>query len=44
VAHTESGDHRGRAEGVDPEGALLFRLDSGEALRLLAGDVHLRQV
>ncbi len=44
VAHTESGDHRGRAEGVDPEGALLFRLDSGEALRLMAGDVHLRQI
>lgn len=44
VVRTESGDHRGRAEGVDPEGALIFRLDSGETLRLLAGDAHLRPV
>ncbi|MBF8285658.1 MAG: Biotin--[acetyl-CoA-carboxylase] ligase [Anaerolineales bacterium] len=44
LAHTESGAHRGRAEGVDADGALIFRLDSGEALRLTAGDVRLRPI
>jgi BirA family transcriptional regulator, biotin operon repressor / biotin---[acetyl-CoA-carboxylase] ligase len=43
-AHTESGDHQGRAESVDADGALIFRLESGEALRLLAGDVRLRPI
>ncbi len=44
TVRTEHGDHSGRAQGVDPDGALLFRLDSGETLRLLAGDAHLRPV
>lgn len=44
VARTESGDQRGRMEGVDPDGALIFRRDSGETLRLTAGDAHLRLI
>lgn len=36
------GQWQGRAEGVDAEGALLVRLDTGEVRRVLAGDVHLR--
>jgi BirA family biotin operon repressor/biotin-[acetyl-CoA-carboxylase] ligase len=42
IVRTTDGDYAGRAEGVDPDGALLFRLESGESLRLLAGDVRLR--
>lgn len=32
----------GRCEEVLPDGALLFRLDSGETRRVLAGNLHLR--
>jgi BirA family biotin operon repressor/biotin-[acetyl-CoA-carboxylase] ligase len=39
---TETGTFTGRAEDVDPDGALVFRADSGEVRRVLAGDVHLR--
>ncbi len=39
---TPEGEWPGRAEGVDAEGALLVRLESGETRRVLAGDVHLR--
>lgn len=42
VAHTPGGDLYGRAEGADPDGALRVRLESGEAVRVLAGDVRLR--
>lgn len=34
----------GMAEGVDDDGALRIRLDSGEVRRAVAGDVHLRPV
>lgn len=44
LAHTQSGDRRGRAEGVDADGALIFRLDSGETLRLMAGEVRFRPI
>jgi BirA family biotin operon repressor/biotin-[acetyl-CoA-carboxylase] ligase len=45
LVRTEAGEHRGRVAGVDPEGALLFQLDSGATLRLPAGDVlRLRRV
>jgi BirA family biotin operon repressor/biotin-[acetyl-CoA-carboxylase] ligase len=40
VVRSTAGEHRGRAVGVDPEGALLLQLETGETLRLLAGDVH----
>jgi BirA family biotin operon repressor/biotin-[acetyl-CoA-carboxylase] ligase len=39
---TPEGEWPGRAEGVEADGALLVRLDSGETQRVLAGDVHLR--
>ncbi|MGH2523608.1 MAG: biotin--[acetyl-CoA-carboxylase] ligase, partial [Anaerolineales bacterium] len=42
VLHTESGAHAGRAEDVDSAGALIVRLESGEMLRVLAGEVRLR--
>jgi BirA family transcriptional regulator, biotin operon repressor / biotin---[acetyl-CoA-carboxylase] ligase len=32
----------GVAQGIDPQGALVVILDSGEKKRFLAGDVHLR--
>lgn len=32
----------GIAQGIDPQGALLVLLDSGEKKRFLTGDVHLR--
>jgi BirA family transcriptional regulator, biotin operon repressor / biotin---[acetyl-CoA-carboxylase] ligase len=32
----------GIAQGIDPQGALMVILDSGEKKRFLAGDVHLR--
>ena len=44
LVRTASGEHRGRAENVIPDGTLILRLDSGESLRLFAGDVHLRPV
>jgi BirA family biotin operon repressor/biotin-[acetyl-CoA-carboxylase] ligase len=37
------GDVVGRAEGVAADGALIIRLPSGEARRVLAGDVRLRK-
>jgi BirA family biotin operon repressor/biotin-[acetyl-CoA-carboxylase] ligase len=43
VASTAGGEVAGQAEGVAPDGALILRLPSGETLRLLAGDVRLRQ-
>jgi BirA family biotin operon repressor/biotin-[acetyl-CoA-carboxylase] ligase len=44
VVRTESGECRGRAENVTPEGALIVRLDSGETRTLFAGEVSLRPV
>jgi BirA family transcriptional regulator, biotin operon repressor / biotin---[acetyl-CoA-carboxylase] ligase len=44
VAHTPGGDTVGRAESVDLDGALVLRLDNGERVRVLAGDVRLRQM
>jgi len=43
VAHTPGGDYAGQAESTDPDGALVIRLDSGEQVRVRAGDVRLRQ-
>lgn len=43
VATTPDGEVSGQAEAVDAEGALVIRLSTGAALRLLAGDVRLRQ-
>jgi BirA family biotin operon repressor/biotin-[acetyl-CoA-carboxylase] ligase len=42
VAHTPEGDYAGLAEGTDVDGALIVRLESGERLRVRAGDVRLR--
>jgi BirA family transcriptional regulator, biotin operon repressor / biotin---[acetyl-CoA-carboxylase] ligase len=42
VARTAGGEYAGQAEGADPDGALVLRLDSGERVRVLAGDVRLR--
>jgi BirA family biotin operon repressor/biotin-[acetyl-CoA-carboxylase] ligase len=42
VARTPDGDRAGRAEGTDADGALVVRLDSGVAVRVVAGDVRLR--
>jgi BirA family biotin operon repressor/biotin-[acetyl-CoA-carboxylase] ligase len=42
VATTAEGEVTGQAEAVDEEGALVIRLSTGAALRLLAGDVRLR--
>ena len=42
VARTPSGDYTGRAESVDLDGALVVRLDTGQRVRVLAGDVRLR--
>jgi BirA family biotin operon repressor/biotin-[acetyl-CoA-carboxylase] ligase len=39
VARPGSGEVRGLAEGLDVDGALLLRLDSGELRRITAGDV-----
>ncbi len=44
VARTPNGDVAGQAEDADLDGALVVRLDSGERVRLLAGDVRLRRV
>src|SRR5579859_2296661 len=43
VARTPSGEYAGRAESTDPDGALVIRLDSGQRVRVRAGDVRLRQ-
>jgi BirA family biotin operon repressor/biotin-[acetyl-CoA-carboxylase] ligase len=43
VARTPGGEYAGEAEGTDPDGALVIRLDSGERVRVRAGDVRLRQ-
>ena len=43
LAHTPAGDFAGQAESTDPDGALVMRLDTGERVRVLAGDVRLRQ-
>jgi BirA family biotin operon repressor/biotin-[acetyl-CoA-carboxylase] ligase len=42
VARTPAGEIAGEAVGTDPDGALVVRLDSGERVRVLAGDVRLR--
>jgi BirA family biotin operon repressor/biotin-[acetyl-CoA-carboxylase] ligase len=42
-ARTPAGDYAGQAESTDPDGALVLRLDTGERMRVLAGDVRLRQ-
>jgi BirA family biotin operon repressor/biotin-[acetyl-CoA-carboxylase] ligase len=42
VLRLESETLSGVAEDVTPEGALLFRLPSGEARQVLAGNLHLR--
>jgi biotin-(acetyl-CoA carboxylase) ligase len=39
TVHAPDGVYRGIAEGVDETGALLLRQPSGEAVRILAGDV-----
>jgi BirA family transcriptional regulator, biotin operon repressor / biotin---[acetyl-CoA-carboxylase] ligase len=43
VARTPGGEYAGQAEGTDPDGALVIRLDTGERVRVRAGDVRLRQ-
>ncbi len=43
VARTPGGDYSGRAESIDLDGALVVRLDTGQRMRLLVGDVRLRQ-
>ncbi len=43
VAHTPDGAIEGTAERAEPDGALILRLDSGEARRVVAGDLSLRQ-
>jgi BirA family biotin operon repressor/biotin-[acetyl-CoA-carboxylase] ligase len=43
VVHTAGGQVAGEAEGADADGALLVRVASGERVRVLAGDVRLRQ-
>jgi BirA family transcriptional regulator, biotin operon repressor / biotin---[acetyl-CoA-carboxylase] ligase len=42
VVHMPGGEVAGQAEGVDPDGALVVRVDTGERVRVLAGDVRLR--
>ncbi len=42
VIRTAEGERTGRLEGVTPEGALVLRQATGEALTLLAADVRLR--
>jgi BirA family biotin operon repressor/biotin-[acetyl-CoA-carboxylase] ligase len=42
VVRTALGQVAGQAEGADPDGALVVRLDTGERVRVLAGDVRLR--
>ena len=43
IAHTSGADYAGQAQGTDPDGALVIRLDTGEQVRVRAGDVRLRQ-
>jgi BirA family biotin operon repressor/biotin-[acetyl-CoA-carboxylase] ligase len=40
LVSTLDGDQRGRAVDADPDGALLFQLESGRVMRILAGDVR----
>lgn len=42
LVYTTAGDYAGQAESTDPDGALVIRLDTGERVRVLAGDVRLR--
>ena len=42
TATTSGGDYVGLAETADEDGALIIRLDSGQTVRVLAGDVRLR--
>ncbi len=42
IVHMAGRELTGTAVDVDPSGALLLRLSSGEVVRLLAGDVRLR--
>jgi len=42
IIQTAAGDQPGRMEDVTPDGALILKLDSGETLRVLVGDAHLR--
>lgn len=42
IIQTAMGDQPGRMEDVAPDGALILRLDSGETLRVLVGEAHLR--
>jgi len=42
IIQTAAGDQSGRMEDVTPDGALILKLDSGETLRVLVGDAHLR--
>jgi BirA family biotin operon repressor/biotin-[acetyl-CoA-carboxylase] ligase len=42
VARTPNGEYAGQAESTDLDGALVVRLDTGERVRVLAGDVRLR--
>jgi BirA family biotin operon repressor/biotin-[acetyl-CoA-carboxylase] ligase len=42
VIRAPEGELHGHAEDVEEDGALRVRLTSGEARRVLAGDVHLR--
>ena len=42
TVHAPDGVYQGIAEGVDEAGALLLRQPSGEVVRILAGDVTLR--
>jgi len=43
VVQTAGAQMAGEAESADPDGALVVRLESGERVRVLAGDVRLRQ-
>ncbi len=43
VVRMPAGEITGQAEGADPDGALVVVLETGERIRVLAGDVRLRQ-
>jgi len=43
IIQTATGDQHGRMEDVAPDGALILQLDSGEMVRVLAGEAHLRR-
>ena len=42
VVRTAQNELSGQAEAADTDGALVVRLDTGERVRVLAGDVRLR--